>query len=161
SALSNATAQMVPTPNGGVPLDFGSLATGHTLTQIEGQVSLSIANFVSISGDFIFQSSSGQGFTIAGDSIDATLGTSQINLTVTGASFGVEVVPGTNGKAGAYALYASGGHDALNGIPGLMLTSNGLTVQVNTGVASPSSITTPDNTVITLPSTIGITEVEG
>ena len=161
SALTNATAQLVPTPDGGVPLDFSNLATGHALTQIEGQVSLSIANFVSISGDFIFQSSSGQGFTIAGDNIDATLGTSQINLTVTGASFGVEVVPGTNGKAGAYALYATGGTDTLNGIPGLILTSNGLTVQVNTGVSSPSSITTPDNTVINLPTTIGKTEVEG
>ena len=163
AALNNANAQVVPTPDGGVKLDFSSLSSlvgTVAVTQISGQVTLSIANFVSLSGDFIFQSS-GTGFTVAADNVDAVLGTSAVNLSVTGASFGLIVVPGTGGASSNYALVASGGMDSLNGIPDLTLTTNGLMVEVNNGVASPPSITTPDGTVLALRATQGITQVVG
>ena len=93
---ANAEALTVPTPDGGVLLDFAGLTAGAALTDIEGQITLGIANFVSLSGSFAFEETTVGGvpeIVVGADSVNAMLGTSSINLTVSGASLAVLIVP--------------------------------------------------------------------
>ena len=130
----------ISTPGGSVALDFSGLGTG-IVKDIEGNISLTIANFVSLSGDFGFQqfTDSTTGTTeilVGGKNISATLGTDTTNVTINGASLGVLLLPGAAGNPGTYALVANGGDDQLNGVPGLSLSAFGLMVKVNNGVDS-------------------------
>ena len=102
---------------------------------IEGSITLKIAGFVSLSGDFGFEeftdpSTNATEILAGGDQISSTLGTSTTNLSISDASFGLLIVPGTGGGTTTYALVANGGADSLNGVPDVSLTTTGLTVQV-------------------------------
>ena len=101
----------VQTPNGAVSVGLSDVAgsTGN-LTDIEGNVTLSIANFGTVQGDFGFQSyknsqTGAQQIAIGATNFSAMLGTNAANLTVSGASLGLVIDP----AAGAYALEATGG----------------------------------------------------
>lgn len=133
-------ATTIKTPEGSVSLDFSGLGTGN-VKDIEGSITLSILNFVSLSGDFGFQqftdSGSGTNLILVGaKNVNATLGTDTVNVSIQGASMGLVLLPGTVGNPGKYALIANGGTDALNGVPGLTLSASGLTVKVNNGVSA-------------------------
>ncbi len=148
----------VTTPDGDLTLDFTGLGAGN-VTDIEGSVTLNIANFVSLSGDFGFQTfvdttTGGTDITIGAENVNATLGTATTNLTITGASLGLLIIPGTSGSASTYALVANGGTDTLNGVPGLSLSASGLSVKINTTGIDPTTLAslpqtahTPDGNV--------------
>jgi hypothetical protein len=130
-------ATSISTPDGSVALDFTGLGTGN-VKDIEGSITLTIANFVSLSGDFGFQQFTDSGtstseIVVGAKNINVTLGTATTNVTITGASLGLLIVPGATTS---YALIANGGIDALNGVPGLSLSTSGLLVKVNNGVSA-------------------------
>ena len=162
------------TPTGSVSLDFTGLGTG-TVKDIEGSITLTVANFVSLSGDFGFQqfTDSGSGtneILVGARNVNVSLGTATTNVTITNASLGVLIVPGISGGPNDYALVANGGNDALNGVPGLSLSAIGLAVKINNGVSSDllsgaaQAVHTPSGNVTLDFSGLGagtVTDVEG
>ena len=169
------SASAIVTSAGSVPLVFTGLGTG-PVTDVEGTITLTISNFVSLSGDFWFQEFSAtinntteQGILAGGSGITAVLGEGTTNLTISGASFDLLMVPGGSGPT--YALVANGQTDQLNGVSGLSLSASDLSVEVNNNVSSAwitaadsQSIMTSAGTVT--PSFSGLlsgtmTEVEG
>ena len=146
----SVTYSYVEQPTATITLGSGALASGTTMvTEIEGDVSISVPGFASLSGDIgITKYSPGSGdpiLEIGATDIDAVLGTADTNVTVTGASFGLLL------QDGKYALLASGGTIALNGVPDLSLTETSLSVEVDNGLPSvavtPATITTPGGVV--------------
>src|SRR5581483_233262 len=134
----------VQTPDGTLPFDFSGLGSGN-VTDIEGTVTLNIANFVSLSGDFGFQTfvdttSGGTDIVIGAKNLNATLGTATTNLSINGASLGLLIVPGTSGNPSTYALVANGGTDTLNGVPGLSVSASGLSVKINSTGLDPTTL---------------------
>src|SRR5439155_8125227 len=87
----------VITPDGIVHLDFSNLGTGTSnVTDVEGMVTLAVANFVSITGGFGFQQFSDNGSTflaVGGSDLSIVLGTSATNLTLDNASLGLVIEP--------------------------------------------------------------------
>ncbi len=109
-------------PAATITLAFGSLPAGTTtVTEIEGNVAIGVAGFASLSGDFAIEKytpASGDPVLLIGaTNVDAVLGTADTNVTETGASFGLLA------QDGKYALLASGGTIALNGVPDLSVTA--------------------------------------
>ena len=93
STLSSALPSGVITPDGTVSLDFSNLGTGTgDVSDIEGTVTLAIANFVSVSGSFGFQEFSDSGTTylaVGGSGLNVMLGNSTTNLMLTDFSLGL------------------------------------------------------------------------
>ena len=126
----------------------GNLTTGFSafdqsdanIEDVEGTISLNIANLVSLQGNFVFEEITPQGGAteiIAGASdVDATIGTTSTNVSINGASLSLLIVPGSSGGANNYAIIASGGMDSINGITDLKVTANGLMVEVNSGITT-------------------------
>ena len=134
----------LPTPAGDIAIDFSSVG-GTNIKDIEGDLTLTVANFITLQGSFGFQAftDSTTGLTdmaIGATGLTATLGTDSVNLQITGASLGILIIAGANGAPSTYALIANGGLDTLNGIPGLTLIGDGLTVKVNNLGADPSTL---------------------
>ncbi|MGN6644168.1 MAG: beta strand repeat-containing protein, partial [Verrucomicrobiota bacterium] len=132
------------TPGGSVDLDFSDLGSGAVMS-VEGSISLNIAGFVSLSGDFGFQKYTDTNTTqtrmlIGATNVNVTLGTADTNLTITGASLGLLILPGIGGGSSTYALVANGGDSALNGVPGLTLSATGLTVKINNTGLDPETL---------------------
>ena len=128
-------ATSISTPGGSVALDFSGLGTG-VVKDIEGSITLTISNFVSLSGDFGFQQFTDAGtntkeILVGAKNVNATLGTDATNVSIVGASLGLLIVPGSG-----YALVANGGTDTLNGVPGLSLSASGLAVKINSGISA-------------------------
>ncbi len=141
-ASGNTTINFINTPAAGttisttysfvqqpatITLNFGGLPAGTTsVTEIEGNVSVSVGGFASLSADLAIEkytpASGDPVLMIGATNVDAVLGTTDTNVTVTGASFGLLV------QDGNYALLASGGTIALNGVPDLSLTATSLQV---------------------------------
>ncbi len=138
TTVSGAPAT-VHTPGGDVSLDFTGLGSGASnVTDIEGSVTLNVANFVSLSGDFGFQQftdGSGSNLAIGAKNVTVVLGTASTNVTITGASLGLLVKPDVG-----YALVAASATCALNGVSGLSISTTGLDVRVRSGL-DPSTIT--------------------
>ena len=133
-----------------ITLDFSGLPAGTTsVAEIEGTASITVGGFASLSGDFAIEkvtpTSGSPVLVIGATNIDAVLGTADTNVTVTGASFGLL------SQDGKYALLASAGTIALNGVPDLFVSATSLQVEVDNGFASvagaPTSITTPGGSV--------------
>jgi len=127
------------TPGGAVTLDFSGLGTGTTnVTDIEGSVTLSVANLGTLSGDFGFQSyvdqSGAQQIAVGATHLTATIGTTSTNLMLSGASVGLVIEPGTGSNPTTYALEATGGTASLNGVPGLTLSADHLLVEARKGL---------------------------
>lgn len=143
----------VTTPDGDLALGFTGLGAGN-VTDIEGTLTLNIANFVSLTGDFGFQTfidptTSKTDIAIGAENVNATLGTATTNLTITGASLGLLIIPGVSGGASTYALVANGGTDTLNGVPGLSVSASGLSVKINTTGIDPTTLASLPNTAHT------------
>ncbi|MHB1421756.1 MAG: beta strand repeat-containing protein [Gemmataceae bacterium] len=142
----------IVTPDGTINLDFSSLGTGSSdLTDVEGNATLAISNFVSLQGSFgfqEFQDNSATYFAVGASNLNITLGTSTTNVTLAGASFGLILAPGTG-----YALEAQADSIALNGVNGLTLSGSNVTVLARSGLdvsgdtSIPSSVQTPDGAV--------------
>ncbi len=98
STLSSDLPSGVITPDGTVSLDFSGLGSGTSdVTDVEGTVTLAIANFVSISGSFGFEQFSDNGanyLAVGGSGLDVVLGTSNTNLTLTQFGLGLVIDPG-------------------------------------------------------------------
>src|SRR5690606_21800107 len=87
-------------------------------------LTLTIGSFVTLTGDFGFQTftDSETGLTniaIGAANVNAVLGAADTNLTITGASLGLLIRPGAGVDSTTYALIANGGTDILNGVPGV------------------------------------------
>ncbi len=154
----NTTGSPVPSQTiGSVTVAF---ADGSTVYDVEGTVSGSIYNpgsstdpFVTLSGAFGFQKTvDAQGVTeiLAGaNNVGLVLGTSDTNLTISGASLAL-LVRKAPGQAASYALAASGGTDTFNGLPSdLSFTVNSLTVKVNNTGLAVTTLVSPAQTVHT------------
>ncbi|MGN6641734.1 MAG: beta strand repeat-containing protein, partial [Verrucomicrobiota bacterium] len=136
--------QTILTPDGSLPFDFAGLGSGDII-RVEGSITLNIANFVSLKGDFAFQtfkdSNSGlNNILVAATNVDSVLGTSTTNLTISGASLGLAIISGT---PSTYVLIVNGGTNTLNGVPGLELSASGLKVRVNTTGVDPTTLGIP------------------
>ncbi|MGA2663089.1 MAG: hypothetical protein ABSH34_36890, partial [Verrucomicrobiota bacterium] len=143
----------VQTPGGAVNLDFRKLGSGTgSVTDIEGSVTVNVAGFVSLSGDFGFQKftdgSDNTDLAIGAMNVNAILGTASTNVTITDASLGLLVESGVG-----YALVAKAGSCALNGVPDLSISSSGLSVLIRKGLdpstvhGAPTSVVTPGGSV--------------
>ena len=170
-----------------VPVHF--LVTDPAGPNFSGKhITLSIAGFVSLSGDFSFERNATTSGTttkteisIGATNIDAFLGANEgqpgeTGLRVTGASLGLLFFKTVNTALmtqapATYALVASGGTNQLVGVPGLTLGSNGLLVKVNKtgtdvtdGMGMPRVISTPGGNVtldFTATGSQNVTSVEG
>ena len=134
----------ISTPGGDVEMDFSDLGSGAVMS-VEGHITLNIAGFVSLSGDFGFQKytdtvTSQTRMLVGAKNLDVFLGTDDTNLTITGASLGLLILPGVGTTPGTYALVANGGTASLNGVPGLSLTSTGLSVKLNNTGLDPETL---------------------
>ena len=155
----------IATPDGSLTLGFTGFGSGGLLQEVEGTVALTIGttavpNLISVSGSFLFQDITPSGGTqellIGATNVDASLGTGTTNLSISSgtqiASLALLIVPGGNAASTTFALNASGGTDSLNGVPGVTLTSNNLSVEANTGVsqaAITAATTAASGTVLT------------
>ncbi len=147
-------SQTITTAGGPVSIGFtdGSNNTDdqRNLLDVEGNITLNVVpggnTFASLTGDFGFKIANitdntgaiiGTRFIVGAQNINAVLGTTAINATITGASLGLVLDYQTTGTVTttSYALLAKGGTDALNGVTGLTLSGSGLTVQVIRGLA--------------------------
>ncbi len=139
SDLPSGLPASVQTPGGAVTFDFSGLGTGTSnVTDIEGHLTLAVAGLASLEGDFGFQAfadGSASDLAIGANNVNVVLGTASTNVTITGASLGLLVKSGVG-----YALVANGGTDTLNGVPGLSISSTGLSVRVRSGL-DPSTLT--------------------
>ncbi len=130
----------VQSPAGAVTLDFSGLGSGTTnVTDIEANATLAVNNFGSLTGDFGIQSykdatTGAQQIAVGVTQLTAVLGTSTTNVTLTGASLGLVIVPGSTGTSATYALEATGGSASLNGITDLSLTATNLMVKAREGL---------------------------
>ena len=150
----------VATPGGNVSLDFSGLAGTGNVTDVQGNVTLVVDNFVSLTGSFGFQKytdANGTVLAVGATNLSIVLGTTTTNLTLANASFGLVVKPGVNGAAATYALQANGSSvladTSLNGVPGLTLNAKDLLVRVRKGLdlsaaAGLPTIQTPGGPVI-------------
>jgi len=141
---ARAGTTTLQTPGGSVDLDFSDLGSGPVMA-VQGNITLNIAGFVSLTGDFGFQKYTDTTTTqtrmlMGAKNLTVVLGTADTNVSIVGASLGVMILSGTNGNPGTYALVANGGTASLNGVPGLTLTSTGLTVKVNTTGLDPETL---------------------
>src|SRR5205085_8058095 len=104
-----------------IALDFSDL-TACNVTDIHGTVSLTVANFVSLSGSFDFQEYQQTGsdpiMAIGATNVSAVVGTADTNLTISGVSLGMLI------QGGNYALKSENGMVALNGVPGLSISAS-------------------------------------
>ena len=98
STLSSELTSGVITPDGTVSLAFSTLGTGTSyLTDVEGTVTLAVANFVSISGSFGFDQFSDDGATylaVGGYGVSVMLGNSNTNLMLTDINLGLVIEHG-------------------------------------------------------------------
>lgn len=176
-------------PVGGTTVPVHFLETDPAGPNFSGQeLTLGIAGFVSLQGDFSFERSvivsgtvTSTEISIGATNIDAFLGANEgeadeTGLRITGASLGllffktVDAALMTQAPS-TYALVASGGTNAIVGVPGLTLGSNGLLVKVNqTGtdvtddLGMPRVINTPGGNVtldFTETGTANVLSVEG
>ena len=116
-------------------------------TAASGSVTLDIStstvqNVVALTGSFEFADFTPTGGTpeilVTANITSATFGTSTTNLSITGASLVLLVVPGNTTTPTAFALSASGGTDTLNGFPsaGVTFGVSDLSVEANSGVTA-------------------------
>ena len=143
SGLDLSSANGLPavqTSGGPITLDFGGLGAGaNKFLNVEGNVSLTVANFVTLSGAFGFQTT-----TVGSDTylamgmngnINVTAGSDSLNLA--NASIGVLVHKPATGST-TYAVQASEGSDptatTFNGPGGLSLSASNLLLLVNRGL---------------------------
>jgi len=156
AATLAAADETVNTPGGLVTLNFAGLTT-NSIKDIEGTVNLTIQNFLTLSASFGFQSflDPTTGLTdivVGATNVNTQLGTNSTNIQITGASFGLVIVPNISGGS-AYALLTSAGSVSLNGMPGLTLMASNLAVEVNSGITPdmlenlPATVQTPDGNV--------------
>ena len=135
---------------------------------------MAVSKFISLSGSFEFQEMPASGtpteIIVGATSVDAAVSTATVNLTITGASLGLVIVPGTNAYTTKFALVSSSGMDNLTGVPGVTVSvpalSAGLTIEANDGVSSTvlsgvTSITTPGGTFTPNWPAMGTTRVMG
>ncbi|HLP78333.1 MAG TPA: hypothetical protein VK327_15615, partial [Candidatus Paceibacterota bacterium] len=139
--------QNIVTPDGAVPFDFGRLGAGD-VTSVQGSITLNIADFVSLQGDFAFQtftdSNTGlNDIVIAAKHVHTVLGTATTNLTIDEAELGLAIIAGAGGNPSTYLLTVNGGTNTLNGVPGLALSASGLRVRVNTTGVDPTTLPIP------------------
>ena len=155
------------TPDGTLLLDFGGLGSGNIIA-VEGSITLNIAGFISLKGDFGFQtftdSNSVQDIIVVAENVNAMVGSaSSVNLSIIGASLELVIVPGVSG---GYSLIANGGVDTLNGVPDLTLSASDLSVRINTlgidptTLGLPSSIPTVDGVVVPDFSSVGALNIK-
>ena len=105
-----------------------SLAPGTATFNTSG-LTFSIASFVTITGNFGFQTTTSGGIStlaVTADNVNATMSAGDVTLTVSGASLSLLIVTANTNtgtpvapSVGSYALLANGGTDALTGIPDL------------------------------------------
>ncbi|MHB1421755.1 MAG: hypothetical protein ACYC3I_00885 [Gemmataceae bacterium] len=144
-AGSTITAQYSYTSNA-IFLDFGAIGSNTSVTQIQGNVSLSIGGFASLQGSFNVQETTlppGTGdpiLSIGVSNVNAVIGTADTNLTLSNASLAMMI------QDGNYALESTGGTIALNGIPDLSLSASGLQIQIEHGL-DPTKITGASTTI--------------
>ncbi len=119
---------------GGSPVALVFAAgTGSTASITGTDVSLAVAGFASVSGNFNL-TKNGSDFDLSATNVSASVGVTQgsgssatfTGIQITGASLGLLI------RSGGYAVVASGGTDSIVGIPGLTVSATGLTVRVNT-----------------------------
>ncbi len=154
STVPNTVNQTITIPGAGsVTLSFGKGEIG-PFYEVEGHITLQIANLGPVSGDFGLQKvsdgSGGSYLAIGMNNVNIVLGTTDTNLTIANASFGL-LIHKPLGAAATYALVSSSGIDTLNGIPDLSLTGS-LSVMYNNGVNTsapgiPASVQTPSGSV--------------
>ena len=134
------------------PLTSATFRPGRFIDEIEGTISISVAGFASISGSFGIEKYTPTGSTtstliIGATKVNAVLGTASTNVTISNASLGL-MIQGSN-----YALEASAGSVALNGVPDLTIGASGLEVKVEHGLnpatvtGAPTSVATPSGAV--------------
>ena len=143
-------------------IQFFAFGFGVTSGDPASSLTLSISSFVTIMGDFGFQTASSGGIStlaVAAENVSAaTLAVGGVALNIDDASLGMLIVTantsGSGPLKGTYALVANGGNDSLTGIPGLSFTASGLAVLVNDTGAVPGdlpggsqSIETPDGSL--------------
>ncbi len=118
--------------------DFSTLLAGTSpITEVEGTVTLAIANFVSITGSFAFEKFSDGGSTylaVGASDLNFVLGNSTTYLSLTDFNLGLVIDPGSGGSATTYALEATGGSLSLVNVPGLGLTASNILVVVRSGL---------------------------
>jgi hypothetical protein len=122
-----------------VALDFDNLGTGTgNVTDIQGHVTIAVAGFASLEGDFGFQKFTAADKTvtlaIGATKVNAVLGTEQANVTISNATLGFL---SQNGK---FALVAGASAIALNGVDGLVLSTTDVSIRVRRGL-DPATIT--------------------
>ncbi len=125
----NETINVGGTP---VTLQFAP-GTGSTASIIGTGVTLSVGTFASVSGNFSIVQN-GNDYDISASNINATVGVTQgtgatatfTGIQITGASLGLLL------RSGGYAVVVNGGNDSIQGVPGLTVTANSLTVKVDT-----------------------------
>ena len=94
--------QGIPTPDGSLTLGFSAFTNADTIKEVYGSISLNIAGLVSVSGNFVFEETgtgSSAEIIIGASDIDATVGTSTTNVSITDASLSLAIIPGTGGGA--------------------------------------------------------------
>ena len=114
-----------------VTLDFSGLGSTD-VTDIQGQATIAVAGFASLSGDFGFQkftpTTGPATFAIGAKNVSTVMGTSSgANVTVSSGTLGM-LIQGAN-----YALVA-GGDVALNNVSGLTATASNVKVRVRRGL---------------------------
>src|SRR5262249_37501675 len=138
-----------------LPLAFPN---GNETDALAQGLSISVGNstnpIASLTGDFSFSKFTDGNDTylaIGADSVTAAVAAGSVSVTVTGASLGLPI---DTSAPDNYALVALGGTDSLNGVTGLTLTGNDLSLQVRNGIF-------PSTLLSTVPAGVFTTDVSG
>ena len=130
----------VQTSDGNLTLNFSGLGTGTTnVFDVEGNVTLTVASFVTLSGAFGFQryTSGSDTYLAIGMSGSISMSDGTDSLTLLNGSIGVLVHQGSTGPS-TYALQASEGADpnntTFNGPAGLTFSASNLLVLADRGL---------------------------
>ncbi len=128
------------TPPGGkaVSLDFTStgLNTGtSTIAQFGGSLTLQVANFASVAGNFDIQNTTPTAtapatLLVGVNNVSAFFGQGSTGVQITGGQLGLALVPAQGATASTYALFATG-TAAITGVPDLTLSGT-ITARQNT-----------------------------
>ena len=126
----------IPVGSDNVALNFGGLGSGN-ITEIDGNISIGVANLVSLSGFFSFtEQTSGTVTTIlvGGSSINAFVGPADhsLGVQISGASFGLAIFRDSTLSASTYALQASTPSLTAVGLPADITLSGSVSLLVNT-----------------------------
>ncbi len=170
---AGVATQTLTTAGGPVTLGFTDGSNGtddeRNLIDIEGNVSVSITNgatpFATLTGDFGFKTTNitdntntviGTRFIIGAENVTASLGTANINLTLTGLDLGL-IVDKTSDPT-SYALLTTTMPTStaqLNGVPNLTLSASNLAVTVLRNMA-PATVAGLADSVHTSAGTVAV-----